>query len=72
MSSPPAAADGGRTITVATQDGVDMRFNSQELIQSVANDGAFDAIDINPLIVLPKGKGVRIADALIVPAKSHK
>lgn len=33
-----------QTITVATQDGVDMRFNSQELIQSVASDGAFDAL----------------------------
>jgi hypothetical protein len=33
-----------QTITVATQDGVDMRFNSQELIQSVDNDGAFDAL----------------------------
>lgn len=31
-----------QTITVATQDGVDMRFNSQELLQSVDNDGAFD------------------------------
>lgn len=29
------------TVTVATQDGVDIRFNSQELIQSVHNDGAF-------------------------------
>lgn len=35
------------TITVATQDGVDMRFNSQELIQSVNNDGAFDALSQN-------------------------
>lgn len=33
-----------QTITVATQDGVDMRFNSQELLQSVDNDGAFDAL----------------------------
>jgi len=33
-----------QTITVATQDGVDMRFNSQELIQSVDNDGAFDQL----------------------------
>lgn len=33
-----------QTITVATQDGVDMRFNSQELIQSVDNEGAFDAL----------------------------
>ena len=33
-----------QTITVATQDGVDMRFNSQELVQSVDNDGAFDAL----------------------------
>lgn len=31
-----------QTITVATQDGVDMRFNSQELIQSVNSEGAFD------------------------------
>jgi hypothetical protein len=30
-------------------------------------DGQFAAIDINPVIVLPKGKGVRIADALIIP-----
>jgi hypothetical protein len=36
-----------QTITVATQDGVDMRFNSQELIQSVDNDGAFDALSKN-------------------------
>jgi acetyltransferase len=36
------------------------------------SDGAFAAIDINPLIVLPKGKGVRIADALIVPASKPK
>jgi hypothetical protein len=36
-----------QTITVATQDGVDMRFNSQELIQSVANDGAFDNFSKN-------------------------
>lgn len=33
-----------QTITVATQDGVDMKFNSQELAQSVDNDGAFDAL----------------------------
>ncbi len=32
-------------------------------------EGRFAAIDINPLIVLPKGKGVRIADALIIPAE---
>ncbi len=31
-----------QTITLATQDGVDMRFNSQELIQSVNSDSAFD------------------------------
>lgn len=36
-----------QTITVATQDGVDMRFNSQELIQSVDNDGAFDNLSKN-------------------------
>ena len=32
-------------------------------------DGLFEAIDINPLFVLPEGRGVRAADALIVPAK---
>jgi hypothetical protein len=36
-----------QTITVATQDGVDMRFNSQELMQSVSNDGAFDQLSKN-------------------------
>lgn len=35
-------AEASQTITVATQDGVDMRFNAQELIQSVDSDGAFD------------------------------
>ena len=30
-------------------------------------DGRFSAIDINPIIVGAKGKGVRIADALMVP-----
>lgn len=34
-------------ITVATQDGVDMRFNSQELIQSVNNGAAFDDLSKN-------------------------
>jgi hypothetical protein len=37
-------AEASQTITVATQDGVDMAFNSQELLQSVDNDGAFDAL----------------------------
>ena len=32
-------------------------------------DGLFEAIDINPLFVLPEGRGVCAADALIVPAK---
>ena len=35
-----------QTITVATQDGVDMRFNSAELLQSVDNDGAFDDLSL--------------------------
>ena len=35
-------AESTQTITVATQDGVDMRFNSQELIQSVNSDAAWD------------------------------
>ena len=37
-------AEASQTITVATQDGVDMRFNSAELIQSVDSDGAFDEL----------------------------
>ena len=36
-----------QNITVATQDGVDMRFNSQELIQSVNSTGAFDNLSKN-------------------------
>jgi hypothetical protein len=40
-------SEGTQTITVATQDGVDMRFNSQELMQSVQNDGAFDQLSKN-------------------------
>lgn len=35
------------TITVATQDGVDMRFNSAELIQSVNSGAAFDDLSKN-------------------------
>lgn len=40
-------AEDNATITVATQDGVDMRFNSQELIQSVDSDGKFDELSKN-------------------------
>lgn len=36
-----------QTITVATQDGVDMRFNSTELIQSVNSGSAFDDLSKN-------------------------
>lgn len=36
-----------QTITVATLNGVDMDFSMQELIQSVDNDGAFDALSRN-------------------------
>ena len=36
-----------QNLTVATQDGVDMRFNSAELIQSVNSDSAFDALSKN-------------------------
>lgn len=32
-------------------------------------DGQFAAIDLNPVIVLPEGQGVRVVDALIIPAK---
>jgi hypothetical protein len=31
-----------------------------------ATDGQYAAIDLNPVFVCAKGKGVRIADALIV------
>ncbi len=44
-----------QTITVATQDGVDMRFNSAELTQSVNSDGAWDnfsRIYIEPAVTL--------------------
>lgn len=40
-------AEANGTITVATQDGVDMRFNSQELMQSVDSDGAWDEFSKN-------------------------
>ena len=40
-------AESTQTITVATQDGVDMRFNSAELIQSVNNGAAFDDLSKN-------------------------
>lgn len=36
-----------QTITAATQDGVDMRFNSAELIQSVNSGAAFDDLSKN-------------------------
>jgi hypothetical protein len=39
-----------QTITVATQDGVDMRFNSAELIQSVNSDSAFDDLSKNYIV----------------------
>lgn len=40
-------AETSQTITVATQKGVDMRFNSVELIQSVNNGAAFDDLSKN-------------------------
>ena len=40
-------AETSQTITVATQDGVDMRFNSAELIQSVNSGAAFDDLSKN-------------------------
>lgn len=43
------------TITVATQDGVDMRFNSQELIQSVDSDGRWDEFSKNYITPAVKG-----------------
>ncbi len=40
-------AESSQTITVATQDGVDMKFNSAELIQSVNSGAAFDDLSKN-------------------------
>lgn len=40
-------AESTQTITVATQDGVDMKFNSAELVQSVNNGAAFDDLSRN-------------------------
>ncbi|MFZ2403692.1 MAG: P22 phage major capsid protein family protein [Methylobacter sp.] len=40
-------AEATQTITVATQDGVDMRFNSAELIQSVNSGSKFDDLSKN-------------------------
>lgn len=45
-----------QTITVATQDGVDMRFNSAELIQSVDNQGKFD--NLSKQYITPAIKGM--------------
>jgi hypothetical protein len=42
------------TITVATQDGVDMRFNSQELLQSASNGAAFN--DLSERYIVPAVK----------------
>ena len=39
--------ESAQTITVATQDGVDMRFNSAELVQSVNSGAAFDDLSKN-------------------------
>ena len=33
-----------------------------------ASDGKIAEIDLNPVMVLAKGKGIRIADALVVPS----
>lgn len=40
-------AESSQTITVATQDGVDMKFNSAELIQSVNSGAQFDDLSKN-------------------------
>lgn len=45
-----------QTITVATQDGVDMKFNSAELIQSVDNPGKFD--NLSKQYITPAIKGL--------------
>jgi len=33
---------------------------------AAASDGAFEAVDLNPVLVLSQGRGVRIVDALMV------
>jgi acetate---CoA ligase (ADP-forming) len=38
----------------------------------VASDGQFAAIDLNPVLVCPRGRGVRIADALIVTKQQRE
>src|SRR3990167_3395972 len=43
-------AEPNGTITVATQDGVDMRFNSAELIQSVDSGAKFDDLSKNYIV----------------------
>lgn len=45
-----------QTLTVATQDGVDMRFNSAELIQSVDNGAAFN--DLSKRYIAPAVSGL--------------
>ncbi len=37
-----------------------------------ASEGKIAEIDLNPVMVLPKGKGVRIVDALVVPAAHRR
>lgn len=39
-----------QTLTVATQDGVDMRFNSAELLQSMNNGKAFEALSKDRIV----------------------
>jgi hypothetical protein len=60
-----------QTITVATQDHVDMRFNSQELIQSVDNPGKFDNLSKNYITPAIKGlvSGIE-ADAIAYYTKA--
>lgn len=39
---------------------------------AVAYEGEIEAIDLNPVYVRADGKGVRIADALLIPRASHQ
>lgn len=60
-----------QTITVATQDGVDMRFNSAELIQAVNTGAAFDDLSKNYIepAVAPLVSGIE-ADFLAYATKA--
>lgn len=60
-----------QTITVATQDGVDMRFNSAELIQSVNSGSKFDDLSKNYIEPAVKSLVSGIESDVIAYATKH-